>query len=68
MKCFQCGGPFHPATGHFHRPDVPVCGPCFRPFVAWVKQHTKRKWSGQSFYEAAASSVKAGFTDSTRNG
>ena len=27
-KCFSCGGPFHPATGHYHRPDVPVCGPC----------------------------------------
>ena len=64
-KCFSCGGPFHPATGHYHRPDVPVCGPCTKRFVAWLKGHTKRRWGGKDFYAHAATSIKPGMGRST---
>jgi hypothetical protein len=61
-KCSACGGPFHPATGHYHQADVRVCGPCMRHFVDWVKTHTKGKYGHpkSSFYDAAATSIKPG--------
>jgi hypothetical protein len=31
-RCFQCGGPYHEATGHVFRKDVVYCGPCAREF------------------------------------
>lgn len=59
MKCFSCSGPFHPASGHYWSPDVPVCGPCIRHFLVWFKQHMKRRWGGANFYAEAATSIKA---------
>lgn len=61
MRCFQCKGPYHPATGHYYREfKVAFCGGCYQPFVKWVAGHTKRKWSGASFYEEAATSIRQG--------
>lgn len=57
-RCKQCGGPFHPASGHYHAPDVPICGPCIRRFITWMKGHTHRRSSGADFYAAAATSIK----------
>ena len=59
-RCFSCGGPFHPATGHYHRPDVPICGACTRRFVRWLKGHTRRRWGGHDFYAEAATSIRPG--------
>ena len=59
-RCFSCRGPFHPATGHYHRPDVPVCGPCTKRFVAWLKGHTKRRWGGHDFYAYAVDARTVG--------
>jgi hypothetical protein len=58
QRCFACGGPFHPATGHYHRPDVAICGRCARSFLSWLKGHTKRRWGGHDFYAEAATSIK----------
>lgn len=60
MRCFACQGPFSEVTGHFFAPDVPYCGRCIRIFYQWMKGHTNRRWSGASFYEEAATSVRAG--------
>jgi hypothetical protein len=57
--CFACKGPFHPASGHAWPQGANYCGPCTRKFFAWVKSHTKRRWSGCDFYEEAATSVRA---------
>jgi hypothetical protein len=57
--CSVCQGPYHPATGHAWSQETVLCGPCAGRFFAWVVRHTSRRWGGQSFYEAAASSVKA---------
>ena len=59
MKCASCGGPFHPATGDWDRRyQVARCGTCMRSFVKWLKGMLGRRWSGQLFYEAAATSIK----------
>ena len=56
LRCFACGGPYHPATGHLWRElsAVAYCGPCYRSFLSWLKPHMHRRWSGERFYEAAA--------------
>lgn len=60
MTCFQCGGPYHPATGHIYPEwDVAFCGGCYKPFVKWLRGHLKREWSGHSFYEEASRSLGA---------
>jgi hypothetical protein len=61
-KCSACGGPFHPASGHYHQADVRVCGPCMKHFVQWFKGHSKGKYGHPkaSFYEAAVTSIKPG--------
>jgi hypothetical protein len=59
-RCFKCGGPYHPATGHWdERFNVVFCGACYKPFVKWLKGHLKRKWGNANFYEEAATSIKA---------
>ena len=58
MKCSACGGPFHPATGHYHQEDVAICGPCIRHFLDWLKGHTAQRRRGFDFYAAAATSIK----------
>ena len=62
MRCFACKGPWHEATGHWWGPqlDIVYCGPCFQRFLTWMKGHFKRKWSGERFYDAAATSIRAG--------
>jgi hypothetical protein len=60
LRCFKCGGPYHPATGHWNeRFDVVFCGACYRPFVKWLSGHLKRRWGGANFYQEAATSIRA---------
>lgn len=55
MRCFACGGPYHPATGHLFREFmVAYCGRCYRHFIEWMKGHMRRKWGGLDFYAEAA--------------
>ena len=61
MRCFKCGGPYHPSSGHlFREMDVAYCGACYRPFLAWFKGHTRRKWAGADFYLEALTSIRPG--------
>jgi hypothetical protein len=54
MRCFDCKGPWHPATGFVMGPqDTTICGTCHRRFVTWLRRHTARKWGGGFFYEHA---------------
>lgn len=51
-RCLQCRGPYHEASGHRDRATGAVfCGGCYRPFLAWLKGHLKRRWGGVHFYE-----------------
>lgn len=59
QRCFACGGPYHPASGHLWEADVAYCGPCTRRFFDWVKQHTRGRLRGGDFYLAAATSIRA---------
>lgn len=65
MRCCNCGGPAHPATGHCLSAALWLCGPCAGRFWAWVVRHTRSKAkrgrapTAQGFYEAAATSVRA---------
>lgn len=60
MRCIQCKGPFHEASGDYDRKTgIATCGACYRPFLKWFKGHTKRTWGGRNFYEAAATSIRA---------
>lgn len=55
-RCFQCGGPYHPATGHWdERWDVVFCGACYKPFVKWLAGHLSRRWRKLRFYDHAVS-------------
>lgn len=55
MRCFQCHGPFHPASGNWYEQwQIGFCGACYKPFVKWLSGHLKRKWGGLNFYEHAA--------------
>lgn len=63
MRCFQCKGPYHPATGDYDKKrDVAFCGPCYAPFVAWLKQHLNRVWGGSKFYDHSSTSIRPGVT------
>lgn len=66
MRCKQCGGPFHPSSGHFHAPDFPICGACIRPFIAFYKGRMAYRKKGASFADAAATSIHAPPTSSRR--
>lgn len=60
VRCFACGGPYHPASGHLWREFMAAyCGPCYRHFIAWMKGHMHRKWAGADFYAEALTSVRA---------
>jgi hypothetical protein len=37
MKCFFCGGPAHPATGHAYSDTCMACGPCYREFLRFYR-------------------------------
>jgi hypothetical protein len=60
LRCFACGGPYHPSTGHLFReyPGVAYCGACYRPFLKWMKGHLNRRWGKQKFYEEAVTSIR----------
>jgi hypothetical protein len=60
MRCFQCQGPWHEATGHVLMAGTVLCGPCARRFFAWMRGHLARRWGGHDFYAAAATSIRAG--------
>jgi hypothetical protein len=53
-RCSGCTGPYHEATGHCFTPRTRLCGPCAGRFWGWVLRHTKRRWTGVSFYDHAA--------------
>lgn len=38
LRCGNCGGPYHPATGHAFSDTVVACGPCAGRFWAWKLQ------------------------------
>lgn len=63
MRCFQCGGPCHPATGHAFDEETWLCGRCARAMIAWVKGHVavgRGRRRGGDFYGAAVTSIRAG--------
>lgn len=61
MKCFACGGPYHPASGHAWTAfGVVYCGPCARHFLTWMKGHVAQRRRGFDFYGEAATSIRAG--------
>ena len=63
MRCFQCGGPRHPATGHAFDDEIGLCGRCARAMIAWVKGHVavgRGRRRGGDFYGAAVTSIRAG--------
>ena len=72
-RCSTCHGPFHEATGHAFTATCQLCHCCAGRFFAWVVRHTSRregKKGGKrkhpcsvSFYEAAATSVRAGWEE-----
>jgi len=56
MRCFFCGGVWHPATGSLVTERVRACGPCTRHFVTWFSGHVRRRWGKKGspkFYDAA---------------
>lgn len=58
MRCMNCGGPFHPSTGHAFSVTAVLCGPCARDFFAWVRKRMTPRKKGPDFGVAAASSVR----------
>jgi hypothetical protein len=63
MRCFQCGGPCHPATGHAFDEETWLCGACARGMISWVKGHVavgRGRRRGGDFYGAAVTSIRAG--------
>lgn len=62
MRCQVCGGPWHPASGDWdERWQRATCGACHRGWIAYVKQHFKRRWGGKGndFYKEAETSIRA---------
>jgi hypothetical protein len=59
VKCIQCGGPFHPASGHQWSKEAVVCGRCHRNFIDWLKIQLKRITRKKRFYVEAVSSIRA---------
>jgi len=69
MKCSQCGGPWHPATGHAWTETCVLCHRCAGYFFGWMIKHTSRREGTKGgkrkhpcsvlFYEAAGTSIHA---------
>lgn len=68
MRCQECQGPFHPATGCQFTETAGLCHVCAGRFWAWVVRQTSRREGTRggrrvpcsvSFYDAAATSVRA---------
>lgn len=51
--CTLCGGPFHPATGHYESATRHWCGVCTRDMIQLLKQMLPRRWGGCRFYDHA---------------
>lgn len=51
--CTMCGGPFHPATGHWASEKRHWCGPCTRSMVQMLKEMQPRRWGKVRFYDLA---------------
>lgn len=58
MKCFACGGPYHPATGNLFRPDVAYCGRCYRHFLEYLKTRFYRRKERPDFIAEAVTSIR----------
>lgn len=57
-RCFACGGPYHPSTGHVLSKKAALCGPCAIDFYKWYRQRMKsmnrvKPPSTESWNEAA---------------
>lgn len=69
MRCVQCKGPWHPSSGHWYEEwGIVVCGGCYKPFLAWLSGHLKRRWGKVRFYDEAATSIRAGVTGLDQSG
>jgi hypothetical protein len=51
--CTMCGGPFHPATGHWESEKRHWCGVCSRSMVKLYRDMQNRRWGGVRFYDHA---------------
>lgn len=58
MRCFACGGPYHPASGHIFSEDVVYCGACYRPFVAFMKSRFYQREDEPDFIAEAMTSIR----------
>ena len=58
MRCFACGGPYHPSTGHIFGDDVVYCGACYKPFVVFMKSRFYHRDGGPDFIAEALTSVR----------
>ena len=55
IRCAQCGGAAHSASGCQYSERTVICGPCVRRWWAWYVKHVNGKGarSGIYFYEHA---------------
>lgn len=53
MKCTMCGGPWHPATGHWESDRRHWCKGCTLGMIKLLKEYLPRRWGGVKFYEHA---------------
>jgi hypothetical protein len=58
MRCFACGGPYHPNTGHRFADDVVYCGACFWPFIDFMKSRFYQRTKGPDFIAEATTSIR----------
>ena len=62
MRCFFCGGVYHPSTGHIWNERVVACGPCAKHFYKWLRGMLNRRWGKKDFYAAARQWAPAGWS------
>jgi hypothetical protein len=58
MRCFACGGPYHPASGHVFADEIVYCGACYRPFIEFMKSRFYRRSKGPDFIAEAVTSIR----------
>ena len=51
MKCVNCSGPAHEATGWilYRDPVVILCGPCAKRFSLWYKARTRNPLTADNY-------------------
>lgn len=51
MKCANCKGPAHEATGWVlnREPVVLLCGPCAKKFALWYKSRTRNPLTADNY-------------------